>query len=183
MNTKKAYMAGGCFWCTETDLRALPGVVNAISGYAGGKVANPTYEQVGAGGTGHREAVEIEYDPEKIAYEKLVDFFLENIDPTDAGGQFYDRGETYTTAIFYQTDEEKQITEKVIDELNKSGVYEKPIVTKVLPYINFYPADSSHQNYAKKNPGHYYSYRTASGRDIFVGRVCQIKEAKKGKKA
>ena len=130
---KKAYLAGGCFWCTEADLRALPGVIAVTSGYAGGHVENPTYEQVCNGDTGHREAVEVEYDPAHITFKKLCQFFLDHIDPTDAGGQFYDRGESYKTAIYYSDEEEKKVALELLLELGESEIYDKPIVVEVLP--------------------------------------------------
>lgn len=179
LDLKKMYVAGGCFWCTEADLRKVPGVINVTSGYSGGRIENPTYEQVVSERTGHRESVEIEYDPAKATFDFLVRYFFEHIDPTDAGGQFYDRGESYTTAVFVQNEIEKSDVEKIIKELNDSGVYEGPIVTKVLPFTNFYPAEKYHQNYSSLNPGHYGAYRSASGRDIYVGKICSIKTGKK----
>lgn len=176
---KKMYVAGGCFWCTEADLRKVTGVAKVTSGYSGGRIENPTYEQVVSERTGHRESVEIVYDPQKVSYDFLLRYFFEHIDPTDAGGQFHDRGESYTTAIFVQNEEEKQIAENIIKELDESGVYEGKIATKILPFTNFYPAEDYHQNYSSSNPAHYGAYRSASGRDIYVGKICSIKTGKK----
>ncbi len=161
---EKATFAGGCFWCIEEIFQQTEGVIDAISGYTGGHVKNPTYEQVCSGGTGHREAVQVIYDPEKISYEELLKIFFANIDPTDEGGQFFDRGEHYKTAIFYHNDYQKKKAQEFIEKLNKSGLFEKPVATQVLPAKEFYPAEDYHQDYYKKNPAHYYMYKEGSGR-------------------
>lgn len=171
---KQAYFAGGCFWCTEHDLKALPGVLKAISGYAGDKKGRPSYEDH----RGYREAVEVEYDPALITFKKLCQFFLDSIDPTDAGGQFYDRGESYKTAIYVSDDEEKKVAEGLLLELGESEIYDKPIVVEVLPKPYFYDAEEYHQDYADKNPDHYNAYATGSGRKNLQQKVCQIREEK-----
>lgn len=178
MNTKKLYVAGGCFWCTESDYRKINGVSQVISGFSGGHVEHPTYTQVCTTDTGHREAVEITYDADIVSYRTLLLHFFDHIDPTDAGGQFHDRGFAYTTAIFFQTDEEKEIAEKLIFELQESGLYDAPIATVVEKYRNFYPAEEYHQDYSEKNPMRYGMYRMGSGRDATYKNICAIKEEK-----
>lgn len=182
MNT--AVYAGGCFWCTEHDLREVSGVVDVISGYANGggfvdspasSVEVPTYENH----RGFREAVLVQYDPEKVSFKKLTQFFLDHIDPTDSGGQFFDRGNSYKTAIFYKNDEERGIAEALLQELGDSGIYEDPIVVEVLSEGKFYKAEDYHQNYARKNPDHYYAYKDGSGRSAFQAKTCSIREQKK----
>ncbi len=165
---EKATFAGGCFWCMEPPFEKLDGVVEVISGYTGGQKANPTYEEVSSGATGHLEAIQITYDPDKVSYEQLLDVFWRNIDPTDAGGSFVDRGPQYGSAVFYQTDEEKRVAELSKDKLEKSGVFDKPIVTKIVKFEKFYRAEDYHQDYYKKNPIRYKYYRAGSGRDPFL---------------
>ena len=167
MNTKyeKATFAGGCFWCMEPPFEGLDGVLDVVAGYTGGHKKNPSYEEVCEGDTGHAEAVQITYDPSKITYDRLLDIFWRQIDPTDAGGQFVDRGPQYRTAIFYHTDEQKMIAEKSKAELGRSGRYSKPIVTEVLPLAEFYMAEEYHQDYYKEESLRYKSYRKHSGRD------------------
>lgn len=172
--TKSLILAGGCFWCVEHDLRVAPGVLHVTSGYSGGENTSPTYENH----TGHREVVLVEYDDSQTSYKKLLQFFIDHIDPTDAGGQFGDRGDSYTTAIFYETDEEKLTAENVLNELNTSGVYEAPAVVEVLPRKPFYKAEEYHQEYAEKNPVRYGLYRQGSGREDFVQRTCAIRDEK-----
>ncbi|MCX7668116.1 MAG: peptide-methionine (S)-S-oxide reductase MsrA, partial [Atribacterota bacterium] len=140
-NLEKATFAGGCFWCIESAFEKVPGVVKAISGYTGGHKEHPTYEEVCTGETGHFEAVEITYDPEKISYQELLHIFWQNIDPTDPGGQFVDRGSQYRTAIFYHTESQRVAAEKSKEALEKSGRFSKPIVTEILPASTFYPAE------------------------------------------
>jgi peptide methionine sulfoxide reductase msrA/msrB len=166
-----ATFAGGCFWCTESDFEKVPGVAKAVSGYTGGKKENPTYEEVSSGSTGHVEAVQVFYDPAKVTYGELLDFFWRHIDPTDPGGQFVDRGSQYRSIIFYQNEEEKRIAEKSREALDKSGKFNKPIVTEILPFTKFYDAEEYHQDYYKKNPIRYKYYRHASGRDQFIKKV------------
>jgi len=164
----EAYFAGGCFWCIEASFEKIPGVREAISGYSGGHVENPTYEQVSSGTTGHRESVKVIYNPEQVSYRQLVEAFWRMFDPTDNGGSFGDRGEQYTSAIFYQTEEEKRIAEASKQALEASGRFDKPVVTPIEPLKNFFPAEDSHQDYSRENPVRYKSYRFFSGRDGFV---------------
>jgi peptide methionine sulfoxide reductase msrA/msrB len=168
-NTRTATLAGGCFWCVESDLEKLPGVLKVISGYTGGTGANPTYETYAK--KGHVEAVQVFYDPEKITYEEILDAFWRHIDPTDAGGQFVDRGPYYRSAIFYHDEEQKLLAEKSREELRKSGRFDKPIVTEILKFTKFYDAEGYHQDYNKKNPLGYKGYRLGSGRDRFLDKV------------
>lgn len=141
---EKATFAGGCFWCMEPPFENLEGVIDVAPGYSGGQTENPTYEQVSSGNTGHLEAVQITYDPSKINYQKLVDVFWTQIDPTDQGGQFVDRGSQYKTAIFYHDDEQKRIAEESKARLEKSGRYSKPIITEIRKYVAFYEAEDYH---------------------------------------
>ncbi|MFC1488347.1 peptide-methionine (S)-S-oxide reductase MsrA [Thermodesulfobacteriota bacterium] len=169
--TASAVFAGGCFWCTESDFEKIDGVIEAISGYTGGQVDNPTYRQVSGGGTGHIEAVKVTYDPTRISYEKLLEVFWQHVDPTDPGGQFVDRGDQYRSAIFYASQTEKQLAEASMQRLAASGRFNKPIATDILPLGEFYPAEDYHQNYYKKNPIRYYWYRSGSGRDQFLEKT------------
>ncbi len=168
---RKATFAGGCFWCIQADFEKLPGVVEVISGYAGGSKENPTYEQVCSGSTGHVEAVQVSYDPSKISYEELLEFFWKHIDPTDAGGQFVDRGPQYRSAIFYHDDVQRRMAEQSRDALRKSGKFDKPIVTAIMKSPGFYKAEQYHQNYHEKQPLKYKFYREGSGRDQFIERI------------
>jgi len=170
-NTRAAVFAGGCFWCTESDFEKADGVVEAVSGYTGGHVANPTYKQVSSGGTGHVEAVKVVYDPSKISYQELLDVFWRHVDPTDAGGQFVDRGHQYSSAIFYADEEERALAEASKKALAKSGPFDKPIVTAILPLETFYEAEAYHQDYYKNNPIRYKWYRSGSGRDRFLEKA------------
>ncbi len=166
-----ATFAGGCFWCTESDFEKVKGVVEAVSGYTGGRVAHPTYEQVSAGATGHVEAVRVVYDPAKVSYQKLLEAFWRSVDPTDAGGQFVDRGLQYRSAIFYASEEERRLAEASKKRLAESGRFAKPIVTDILPLGTFYVAEDYHQNYYKRNPLRYRFYRYNSGRDQFLEKA------------
>ena len=168
MKYEKALFAGGCFWCTESAFKNVPGVVDAVSGYTGGKKADPSYQEVRGGGTGHFEAVEVTYDPAKISYAQLLDIFWRDIDPTDAGGQFADRGSQYYTAIFYFNDEQKRIAQDSKKKLAKSGIFDQPIMTQILKASTFYRAEEYHQDYSKKQPEHYKRYRIGSGRENFA---------------
>jgi peptide methionine sulfoxide reductase msrA/msrB len=168
---KIATFAGGCFWCSEADFEKIPGVAKVISGYTGGTEENPTYEEVSSGTTGHVEAIQVYYDPEKVNYEKLLQVFWRHIDPTDGGGQFVDRGPQYGTAIFYHDEEQKKAAEKSKEELAKSGKFGKPIVTPILKFTRFYEAEDYHQDYYRKNPLRYTYYRHGSGRDPFLEKV------------
>ncbi|MEI6345906.1 MAG: peptide-methionine (R)-S-oxide reductase MsrB [bacterium] len=167
--TALAYFAGGCFWCVESDFEKLPGVVEAVSGYTGGTtgIDGPTYAEVSKGATGHRESVKVEYDPQKVTYAQLVFWLLRHSDPTDATGSFYDRGHQYTSAVYYQTDAEKLIAEKVIAEVSKLKIFPKPIATVIEPVGEFWIAEDYHQDFYKKNTTRYEYYRKASGRDAF----------------
>jgi peptide methionine sulfoxide reductase msrA/msrB len=166
-----ATFAGGCFWCTEADFEKLPGVVKVISGYTGGEKENPSYEEVSSGTTGHVEAIQVYYDPSQITYEELLDYLWRHIDPTDPGGQFVDRGSQYRSVIFYHDEEQKRSAERSKEELNKSGRFDKPIVTEIIKFTKFYEAEEYHQDYYKKNPLRYKFYRYNSGRDQFLGKV------------
>ena len=161
----RAAFAGGCFWCMEASLEKVPGVVSVVSGYAGGQVKNPTYEQVGSGTTGHAESVQVFYDPSKLSYAQLVEIFWRNVDPTDGGGQFCDRGNEYRSEIFYENDAQKRVAEESKRTLEASGRLKKPIVTRIAPLDAFYPAEDDHQDFYKKNPLRYTTYRAGCGRD------------------
>ena len=161
---KKAYFAGGCFWCTEHDLKDIPGVKEVISGYSGGNVSNPTYTEVCSGITGHREAVMVLYNPVEISYSELIDEFLRTIDPLDAGGQFFDRGIQYTNAIFYLNEDEKNTALQSLKK-NAQTLGVKELAVSILSYKNFYEAESYHQGFSETNPERYCSYRAGSGRD------------------
>lgn len=180
---KSLILAGGCFWCVEHDLRSAPGVLTVTSGYSGEVAAAtimskperlPTYENH----TGYKEVVLVEYDDMTTTYKKLLQFFIDHIDPTDNGGQFADRGQSYTTAIFYENTDEQTIANNVLTELNESHVYDIPSQVDVLLRAPFYKAEEYHQNYAEKNPLHYSMYRTGSGRENFVQKTCQIRDEK-----
>ena len=186
MPNEKIILAGGCFWCTQSLFKSVPGVVSAVSGYTGGRIENPTYEEVCSGRSGHVEAVEVTYDPavetnsllagrqdELSLLEKILEIFWRDIDPTDSGGQFADRGTQYQTAIFYSTDEQKRIAEESKKKLQESGRFDRPIVTKILKAAKFFPAEEYHQNYSQKAPDHYKRYRIGSGREEFVRKTWQ----------
>lgn len=168
---KTATFAGGCFWCVESDFEKVDGVYAVISGYTGGDKQNPTYEDVSRGGTGHLEAVQIHYDPEKLDYNDLLDVFWRHVDPTDPGGQFVDRGSQYRTAIFYHDETQRQAAEASKAALDASGRFSKPVVTEILPMKAFYPAEEYHQDYYQKSPIRYKMYRMGSGRDQFIDKV------------
>lgn len=167
----RAIFAGGCFWCMESPFEKLEGVSEVISGYTGGEKINPTYKEVSAGGTGHAEAVEVHYDPEIISYEQLLDVFWKQINPTDKGGQFVDRGNQYRSAIFYLNSFQKKLAEASKKQLAESGRFDKPIVTEITAAGTFYPAEEYHQDYYSKNPVRYWYYRGGSGRDDFLKKV------------
>jgi len=169
--TASAVFAGGCFWCTESDFEKIEGVVEAISGYTGGRVRNPTYKEVTRGETGHVEAVKVVYDPNEITYEELLEVFWQHVDPTDPGGQFVDRGSQYRSAIFFSNQTERHIAEESKQRLAASGRFNKPIVTDILPLEAFYPAEGYHQDYYKKSPIRYHWYRSDSGRDQFLKKT------------
>jgi len=170
-STSRAIFAGGCFWCMEAPFEKLDGVSEVISGYTGGSKLDPTYQEVSAGGTGHTEAVEVLYDPQLVSYEKLLEVFWRQIDPTDADGQFVDRGDQYRSGIFYLDAEQKQLAEKSKQQLEKTGRFNKPIVTEITAAGKFYPAEEYHQDYHSKNPIRYWYYRGGSGRDDYLDKV------------
>ncbi|MCB9359202.1 peptide-methionine (R)-S-oxide reductase MsrB [Candidatus Woesearchaeota archaeon] len=173
-NLQTATFAGGCFWCIEAAFQQQPGVADAVSGYTGGNDTDPDYYEVASGDTGHYEAVEVRFDPDIIPYEKLLEIFFQQIDPTDDTGQFADRGSEYTTAIFYHNESQRIAAENAKKMLNDSGYYKKPIVTKVLPAQNFYKAEEEHQDYFLKQKAHYGTYKVLSGR---AGYIDKNKEA------
>jgi peptide methionine sulfoxide reductase msrA/msrB len=161
----RATFAGGCFWCMEPPYGKIPGVQSVTSGYAGGSVKNPSYELVSTGITGHAESVQVVYDPARVRYEQLLEVFWRNVDPTDGGGQFCDRGNQYRTVIFYEGESQKTAALASKAALDASGVLGKPIVTQVIPLEAFYPAEDYHQGFCRKNPARYESYRQGCGRD------------------
>ncbi|CCH48282.1 peptide-methionine (R)-S-oxide reductase MsrB [Pseudodesulfovibrio piezophilus] len=172
--TKKlesATVAGGCFWCVESDMEKLPGVVKVVSGYAGGEEVNPSYEQVSSGTTGHREAVQISFDPTLVTYREVIDYFWKHFDPTDAGGSFGDRGAQYTSAIFYHDESQRRDAEASKEALDASGRLGKPVVTPLIPLTSFYEAEAYHQDYYKKSPARYKTYQYFSGRDKYVNKT------------
>lgn len=166
-----AVFAGGCFWCVEADFDKVDGVVSTVSGYTGGTVVNPTYKQVSHEKTGHYEAVKVTYDPDKVSYDALVDYYFHHIDPTDATGQFCDKGDSYRSAVFVANGDQREVVEAEIDMINASGVLGTPVVTQILDASTFWPAEDYHQDYYKKNPLKYRYYRTACGRDARVKNV------------
>jgi peptide-methionine (S)-S-oxide reductase len=170
-NRAVAIFAGGCFWCMEPPFDKLDGVLSTTSGYIGGSKADPTYEQVTAGRTGHYEAVQIEYDPARVGYDKLLEVFWRNIDPVDPTGQFCDKGPQYRSAIFALDEEQRKLAEASKAALDKSGKLPSRVVTEILPAARFYAAEDYHQDYYRKNPGRYTFYRWNCGRD---GRLQQL---------
>jgi len=168
---EQATFAGGCFWCMEGPFEQLDGVLSVQAGYTGGAKANPTYEEVSSGTTGHAEAVRIEFDPSRIGYERLVEVFWRQIDPTTPNAQFADHGSQYRTAIFYHTDDQKRLAEASRAALEASGKFDKPIVTEIVPTSTFYPAENYHQDYYKKNPLRYKLYRSGSGREQYLKKT------------
>lgn len=168
---EKATFAGGCFWCMESPFEKIDGVKEVVSGYTGGHKENPTYEEVSAGSTGHVEAVEVTYEPSRVTYPQLLDVFWRQIDPTDPGGQFVDRGSQYRAAIFYHGEEQRILAEKSREAIGKSGRFQAPIVTEILPASRFYKAEEYHQDYYRKNPIRYKFYRFNSGRDQYLKKV------------
>jgi len=166
-----ATFAGGCFWCTESDFEKVEGVKEAVSGYTGGHVRHPSYSEVSGGTTGHTEAVQVYYDPKVVSYEHLLDVFWRHINPTDPDGQFVDRGNQYRSEIFYHNDTQKRLAQASKKELEKSMVFDKPIVTPITRFVEFYPAEKYHQDYYKHNPKRYTYYRWRSGRDQFIEKA------------
>lgn len=169
--TGRAIFAGGCFWCMESPFEKIPGVIEVVSGYTGGEKLNPSYQEVSAGGTGHTEAVEVLFDPEQVSYEQLLEVFWMQINPTDAGGQFVDRGTQYRSGIYPLDAEQQRLAEQSKQKLAQSGRFDRPIVTEIVPAGKFYPAEEYHQDYYKKNPLRYKYYRYGSGRDKYLDRV------------
>ncbi|WP_034670562.1 peptide-methionine (S)-S-oxide reductase MsrA [Ectobacillus panaciterrae] len=167
-NKELATFAGGCFWCMVKPFDEIDGIYGIVSGYTGGHIENPTYKEVCSETTGHYEAVQITFDPSRISYDELLEMYWRQIDPTDPGGQFHDRGQSYETVIFYHTEEQRQKAEASKKALGESGRFKKPIATKILPAKPFYPAEEYHQDYYKKNPFRYELYRKGSGRDAFI---------------
>ncbi|WP_414047408.1 peptide-methionine (S)-S-oxide reductase MsrA [Macrococcus equi] len=163
-----ATFAGGCFWCMVKPFDRFDGVKKVISGYSGGHKEHPTYEEVCSNTTGHREAVQITYDESVISYREIVEIFFKTFDPTDAMGQFGDRGESYKPAIFYHSNEQKEIALTVIEELDEKKIFNAPIITPVIPYKNFFPAEEYHQDFYKKNPQRYQENHQVSGRSDFL---------------
>jgi len=183
--TEIATLAGGCFWCIEADLEKLPGVLGVVSGYAGGTEPDPTYEQVSAHATGHREAVQVTFDPSVIGYGALLDYYWKHFDPTDAGGSFGDRGFQYTSAIFYHSEAQRAAAEASRAALDASGRLDGPVATEVLPFTTFYPAEDYHQDFARTCPVRYKTYRHFSGRDRYIektwGRKAKVAALPDGK--
>ncbi len=168
---KKALFAGGCFWCMESPFKKIEGVKEVISGYTGGPSKNPTYEEVCSGTSGHLEAVRVTYDPAQISYKELLEVFWQQVDPTDPGGQFVDRGPQYRTAIFYLDENQKREAEVSKEQLYAKGRHTSPIVTEILPASDFYPAEDYHQNFYIKEPVKYRTYRAHSGRDRYLEKI------------
>jgi peptide methionine sulfoxide reductase msrA/msrB len=179
--TALATFAGGCFWCMEPPFEKLSGVIDVVSGYAGGEEVNPTYKQVSGQETGHVEAVQVTYDPTVVSYNELLNVFWRQVDPTDDGGQFVDRGFSYTTAIFTHDDEQARITQESKETLDGLGIYENPVITPIKPFTNFYVAEDYHQDYHSKNPIRYNYYRSRSGRDDFLNKIWGEEENLKSK--
>lgn len=171
MTKQIATFAGGCFWCMVEPFDEQPGIYGIVSGYTGGHTKNPTYEDVCSNTTGHVEAVQITYDPDVFPYDKLLELFWQQIDPTDDGGQFHDRGESYRTAIFYHTDEQKTRAEQSKKQLSEAGIFNQPIKTEIRPAKTFYPAEDKHQDYYKKHRFHYKLYKKGSGRADFIKKT------------
>lgn len=166
--TEIATFAGGCFWCMEGPFEALDGVRSVTAGYTGGTTENPTYEEVSSGSTGHIESIQILYDPSTVSYQRLLDVFWRQIDPTTSNQQFADRGSQYRTAIFYHDDAQRRLAEASKQALAASGRFDRPIVTEIRPATRFYAAEDYHQDYYKKNPLRYKLYRLGSGRDAYL---------------
>jgi len=166
-----ATLAGGCFWCVESDLEKVPGVSEVVSGYSGGSKKNAVYKKVSAGVTKHFEAIQVHFDPSTVSFAEVLDAFWKHIDPTDPGGQFVDRGPQYRTAVFYHDEEQKRIAEQSKRDLEESHRFPRPIVTPILPLDAFYDAEEYHQDYYRKSPADYYRYRKGSGRDAFIQRI------------
>ncbi|WP_194438863.1 peptide-methionine (R)-S-oxide reductase MsrB [Vibrio fluminensis] len=169
--TEVATLAGGCFWCTESDLEKLPGVLDVVSGYSGGTLENPSYKQVASGKTNHIEVIQVTFDPEQVSYEQVLDQFFRHIDPTDDKGSFVDRGPQYRPAIFYHTPEQQQVAQSFMAEIEALGVFKKPLKTELRPFQTFWLAEDYHQDYYKRNSVRYKYYRYSSGRDSYLDEI------------
>ncbi len=169
--TQKATFAGGCFWCMEPPFEKLSGVIAVVSGYTGGSQENPTYEQVSAGETGHAEAIQIEFNPEKISYAQLLEVFWRNIDPTTANRQFCDSGSQYRSGVFFHDKDQEQLARESLRKISESQQLKSPVVTEVQEFKKFYPAEEYHQDFYKKQPDHYYRYRAGCGRDRRLNEI------------
>jgi peptide methionine sulfoxide reductase msrA/msrB len=176
INLDIATFAGGCFWCIESKFQTYSGVQSAVSGYTGGHKAYPTYEEVCSGRSGHFEAVQVKFDPKIVPYEDLLDVFWNQVDPTDPDGQFVDRGSQYRTAIFFHNDRQRQLAQQSKNNLAASGYFDKPIATEIIPFTKFYPAESYHQGYCRKNPIRYKFYHRNSGREQFLKNIWRDKK-------
>ncbi|NNN98250.1 peptide-methionine (R)-S-oxide reductase MsrB [Vibrio sp. B1-2] len=170
-NQQVATLAGGCFWCTESDLEKLNGVISVVSGYAGGSLENPTYKQVSSGKSGHIEVIQVTFDPQVVSYENVLDHFFRHIDPTDDQGSFVDRGPQYRPAIFYHNSEQKQTAQRFMQEIDALGIFKKPLKTELIQYSQFWPAEEYHQDFYKKSKVRYTYYRHASGRDQYLDTI------------
>jgi peptide methionine sulfoxide reductase msrA/msrB len=177
--TRTAVFAGGCFWCIQPAFDKAKGVIKTVVGYCGGTKPNPTYDLVSSEKTGYRESIQITYDPAKISYDQLLDIYWRQIDPTQADGQFTDIGRSYRAAIFFGTDEEKKIAEASKEKLARSGKFNKPIVTEILPAMKFYPAEANHQKYYQQNPEHFEAFEQGSGRVSFKKKTWENKESQR----
>jgi peptide methionine sulfoxide reductase msrA/msrB len=177
--TKTAIFAGGCFWCIQPAFDKATGVNKTVVGYCGGTEPNPTYEVVSSEKTGYRESIQITYDPVKISYDQLLDIYWRQIDPTQADGQFTDIGPSYRAAIFYGNDDEKKIAEVSKEKLARSGKFNKPVVTEILPAMKFYPAEAHHQKYYQQNPEHFEAFEEGSGRVSFKKKTWENKESQR----
>ena len=166
-----ATFAGGCFWCVEADFEKIDGVIEAVSGYAGGNEPNPTYKEVSAGKTGHAEAVQVFFNPSSVSYSFLLETFWKHVDPTDPGGQFVDRGPHYRSIIFYHDHEQKRLAKQSLEHLESSGIFKEKIITEIKPLKKFYKAEKYHQNYYKNHSIRYRYYRYNSGRDQFLRKI------------
>lgn len=175
---QEAIFAGGCFWCMEKPFEQISGVKSVVSGYIGGKIVNPTYKQVSSGGSGHYEAVKITYDDSKVSFPDLLFVFWKQINPTDAGGQFVDRGQQYSTGIFYKNKEQKRIAEISKKLITRTKIFDKKIITPIIKAEKFYSAEAYHQDYYKTNPIRYWYYRNGSGRDKYLKSIWTDKNSK-----
>jgi peptide methionine sulfoxide reductase msrA/msrB len=177
--TRTAVFAGGCFWCIQPAFDKAKGVIKTVVGYCGGTEPNPTYDLVSSEKTGYRESIQITYDAAKISYDQLLDIYWRQIDPTQADGQFTDIGPSYRAAIFYGNDDEKKIAQTSKEKLVRSGKFNKPIVTEILPAMKFYPAEAYHQKYYQQNPEHFEAFEEGSGRVSFKKKTWENQESQR----